>query len=547
MASPTYEPEAQPLISYEERASIHLPSSPASSSAFLLVNGTESLSISNPSEPKHQNNTTLEDVTTGRNLGWTSAVMLIFSRMIGSGVFATPGTILLTAGSPGMSLVLWVVGAMISFCGLAVYLEFGTMLPKSGGEKVYLEFAFQRPRFLTSTVFAVNAILLGFTASNCIIFGQYLLYALGAEPTEWSQRALAAGAIIAVTLIHGLSIKTGIWIQNFLGFVKIFLMIFMVFIGFVVLVTGKSLAGPSQIDLPNFFAGSESNWSLLAIALHKVLYAFAGYGNVNNVMGEVRNPVKTLKSAAPAALIIVTAIYLLINLAYFSVVPLEEIKTSGQLVAALFFTRTLGDTAGRIFLPGLIAISAIGNVFVVVYSQSRVNQEIARQGFVPFASVLASNKPFNAPLGGLILHLIPSLLVIVLPPPGDAYAFILDVVGYPVQFFSIAIAIGLLLLRTRRPNLNRPFKAWTISVYVKILASLALLCAPFMNDKDGKGDVGFWYGTYAVVGTAIILIAIIYWYIWTIAWPRWKGYTLEEEERVLDDGTTITQLVKIYH
>lgn len=148
----------------------------------------------------------------------------------------------------------------------------------------------------------------------------------------------------------------------------------MVSTGFVVLITGKSRSGPSQLDFPRFFEGTETNLGLLSMALFKVIYAFAGYGNVNNVMNEVRDPVRTLKSAASAAMMVVTGTYLLINLAYFSVVPLEEIRNSGQLVAALFFTRVFGDVAGRIILPALVAVSALGNLFVVTYSESRINQ-----------------------------------------------------------------------------------------------------------------------------------------------------------------------------
>lgn len=102
------------------------------------------------------------------------------------------------------------------------------------------------------------------------------------------------------------------------------------------------------------------------------------------------------------------------------------------------------------------------------------------------------------------MHYIPSILVITLPPPGDVYAFILDVEGYPGQFFSLAVSIGLLMLRHTRPELTRPFRAWIAAVYLRIAMSVSLLAAPFLQPpKDGKGDVGFWYGTYAVVGTGM--------------------------------------------
>ena len=102
------------------------------------------------------------------------------------------------------------------------------------------------------------------------------------------------------------------------------------------------------------------------------------------------------------------------------------------------------------------------------------------------------------------MHYIPSVLVIVLPPKEDVYAFILDVEGYPSQFISLAICIGLLMLRRTRPELRRPCVAWVPAGWLKIVLSVSLLAAPFVQPpKDGKGDVGFWYGTYAVVGTGM--------------------------------------------
>lgn len=136
-------------------------------------------------------------------------------------------------------------------------------------------------------------------------------------------------------------------------------------------------------------------------------------------------------------------------------------------------------------------------------SQARVNQEVARQGFLPYAKLFASSKPFGAPLGGLIVHYIPSLLVIVCPPSETVYSFIADVEGYAGQFFFIAVAAGLLLLRRSRPELNRPFKAWLPAVWVRIILSLALLTAPFFPSKKGVTDVNFFYATYALVALAV--------------------------------------------
>jgi hypothetical protein len=106
-------------------------------------------------------------------------------------------------------------------------------------------------------------------------------------------------------------------------------------------------------------------------------------------------------------------------------------------------------------------------------------------------------------MGGLIVHYIPSFLVIALPPRGDVYNFILDVEGYPGQFAALATSLGLIWLRWKRSDLKRPFKAWLPAVWIRISICFALIAAPFFPPKDGHADVGFFYATYAIVGIAM--------------------------------------------
>lgn len=296
--------------------------------------------------------------------------MLTVSRIVGSGIFATPGNIYKGVGSVGLALTIWLVGAAIAFCGLAVSMELGCMLPRSGGTKVYLEFMYRRPRFLASTLVAIQAVVLGFTASNCIVFGEYMLVALDVEVTAFAQRTLAVGLLTAITIVHGCFLKTGIWIQNALAWVKIGLMAFMAILGVVALFMPQtsSRQNAESLSLARLFEGS--NWDLVALstAIFKVSYSFAGYDNVNNVLNEVKNPVRTLKTMAPTALLTVAVFYLMLNIAYFIVVPLEDIKNSGELIAALFFEKILGATVGSTILPILVAISAAGNVMVVTFT-----------------------------------------------------------------------------------------------------------------------------------------------------------------------------------
>ena len=98
-----------------------------------------------------------------RQIGVMSAAFLVFNRMVGTGIFATPSGILQLSGSVGLALFLWVAGMIIAAAGMAVYLEFGTGIPKNGGEKNYLEYVFKKPRFLATGLYTGYVLLLGMT------------------------------------------------------------------------------------------------------------------------------------------------------------------------------------------------------------------------------------------------------------------------------------------------------------------------------------------------------------------------------------------------
>ncbi|KEF60276.1 uncharacterized protein A1O9_05126 [Exophiala aquamarina CBS 119918] len=472
------------------------------------------------------------------------------SRVIGT------GTIVQTVGSPGLALVLWVVGSLVGWAGLVIDMEYGCMLPRSGGSKVYLEYTYRRPHFLASTFVAVQAVLLGFSATNCIVFAKYALFAAGQQPGDLNTKVLALGLLTWITIVHSCFYRTGIWIQHILGWLKIGLVIFMILAGlFVVLFrphlssgasTGTGEASRSLVYASDDLWGG-SNWGLsnLSTSFFKVLYSYAGLNNANSVLNEVKNPVKTLKFVGPIALATASVMYLLVNIAYLAVVPMEEIKQTRELIAALVFEKLFGQGFGDKLLPLTIALNAIGNVMVVTFSASRVNQEVARQGFLPFSSTLAFNKAFGSPMGGVIVHYIPSFIVIAAPPSSTVYSFIADVEGYAGQFFAIAISLGLVLLRVRKPDIFRLFRAWLPAVWIRIVLCVGLIVAPIIPPKKGTSDVNFFYAMYAIPSftqRVRLLFSLFYWWVWTKALPRYKGYRLEEEAVILGDGTTITKL-----
>ena len=340
-----------------------------------------------------------ETATTGRRIGWASAYILAISRVIGSGIFAMPGTIVQNVGSPGVALSLWLIGAFVTWASLAIDLEFGCMLPRSGGMKVYLEYTYRRPRFLASTLVAVSAVLLGFTASNCIVFAKYLMFAAGIPAYDLNTKLVAAGLLTAITIVHGCFYKAGLWIQNLLGWLKVALIGFMIGTGlYVIILRPRTLSTPPTA-LPvsswdDLWSESHWAWTDLSTAFLKIFYSYAGLNNVNNVMNELKNPVRTLKSVGPTALLTACTMYMLANVAYLAVVPVEEIKHSKELVSALFFARVFGSSFGSVFLPLAIALSAVGNVMVVTFGLVRGLLLRGRPELIP---LLGSREPRNRP------------------------------------------------------------------------------------------------------------------------------------------------------
>ncbi|KAI6032554.1 amino acid transporter, partial [Pisolithus marmoratus] len=397
----------------------------------------------------------------GSHLGVVSCTLLIVGRIIGTGIFSTPSSILSSTGSVGASLLLWVLGFILSFCGLFIWLEFGAMFPKSGGEKVV-------------------------TASGCIV-RFYSLSKCHHSPIRPLQLGICEQALIFfVTILHGLTPQTGVRIMNILTAFKIAILVFIVVSGWVVLSGRTSIQDP-HANFRNAFVGNSMSSNSYATATFKVLNAYTGWSNVNYVLNNVRNPVRTLKIAGPLGLGICTLSYILANVAYFAAVTKTEIEDSGVTVAALFFKNVFGTTAERA-LSVFVALSALGNVITVTFAAARVNQELAKEGIpLPLGNKFwASNWPTGkSPLPGLIVHLIPSVIVI---PMSVAYPFILDVKGYPMQIINFFIVVGLFYLRWKKPHLERPFKVWWPLAVFYLAAAVFLMIGPFLPPTNGVGD-----------------------------------------------------------
>ena len=314
----------------------------------------------------------------GYHVGPITIVFLNLSKMVGTGVYSTPASVLTNTGSVGLSLMYWFFGFLIAASSLAVYLEFASYFPnRSGSEVVYLEQAYPRPRYLFPVTFAIQTVALSFSASNAIVLAQYLFRINGHSPTDWELKGVAVAGYTVAVLLLAFHTRFSYYLSNGIGIVKLLTLIFVAITGLVVLGGHTSVQDPTA-NFHDAFEDTTSSAYGITNGLVKIIFSYAGYENAFNVVNEVKNPVRSIRNSGGFALLLVAILYMLANIAYFAAVPKADLKASKQIAASLFFERVFGTSGTVKGLNFLIALSAFGNLIAVLLGQSRLIRECGR-------------------------------------------------------------------------------------------------------------------------------------------------------------------------
>ncbi|RDA83708.1 hypothetical protein CP532_0223 [Ophiocordyceps camponoti-leonardi (nom. inval.)] len=463
-------------------------------------------------------------------------------------VFSTPSAIFAATGSVGISLMLWLFGGIFSFCGLSVYLEYGLAIPRSGGEKNYLERVYRRPRYLTTCILGAQVVLLSFQAENALSFGRYALLSSGRESDGWEARGIAVSVVVFAAFTHSVFPKWGIRLFNVLGAVKVLSLLFVIFTGFAVLAGHRRVPDPRNFE--NAFSvevgqgyggGGLYEYST---ALLNVVFSYMGWSSANQVLGELKRPRRTLAVAAPLAVGIVTALYLLVNIAYFSAISKSDLAKSEVLVAGVFFRNVFGGGgAAARALPLLVVLSNLGNVFAGIFAISRVMQELGKEDLLPFSRLWGSNKPFNTPAAALFWYAILTTVVLIAAPRGPAYTFIVSMSTYPTTWTQALITAGLIWLQlAKREKWTSPWRTPLPVSTTYLLSNLFLMIVPFVPPRRNKDSPSSYpYYVLPVVGVAAILLAVLYWALRMKLLPRLTGSKALCERAFDENGVEVVR------
>jgi hypothetical protein len=220
-----------------------------------------------------------------KSLTYLNGLSLVVGLIIGSGIFSSPGEVVARAGSPGASLIVWLIAGVLAWTGAASYAELGGAIPLNGGAQIYLTKIFGE---LAGFLFMWCAVLVlkpGSTAIIAIIFGEYLVRAaIGAEAEQvsgWINKGVALAGLFVVTFLNCLSTKLATRMGDMFMFMKFVALLGVTVIGIVVALTGFSTSGEANQDWKhNWFEGTSTNASAWAVAIYAGLWAVDGWDNV---------------------------------------------------------------------------------------------------------------------------------------------------------------------------------------------------------------------------------------------------------------------------
>ena len=326
-----------------------------------------------------------------KNLGFMTATSIVVGCVIGAGVFFKPYAIYqATGGAPGMGILGWIVGGLMSILGALTFAEVAILIPKTGGMVAYLSDVYdERLGFLAGwmqVIIFYPAFLAGYGVK------------VGSELAEWigPQYALpvAMAVILLMVVLNCLGSRTASGMQVVSTACKLIPLVLLMVFGF--------LRGGSSRPLFTPMVGAGKGLGgVLGSTLLAVLFAFEGWTNVGAIAGEMKHPGRDLPRAIVAGVSIIMAVYLVINIAYLQVIPADELMHLESPAAAVA-TRLFGEGGGLLIKVGII-ISVIGAANGFLMSGSRVAYQLAAQNTLPGSRVLSRLNDRQVPANAVIL------------------------------------------------------------------------------------------------------------------------------------------------
>lgn len=480
-----------------------------------------------------------------QGLGLFSSTAIVMGSMIGSGIFIVPADMSRTLGSPALLIGAWLVTAALTIIGALSYGELAAMMPKAGGQYVYLrESLGPLWGFLYGwTLFLV--IQTGTLAAVGVAFGKFLgVFFPGVSQTRWiwhvgsgniglnTANLVAIGVIVLLTFANTLGVKLGAAVQNVFTTAKVLALLGVIAVGFVAK-NAEAIAQNFGTGWHNFWAGAGFGvkhpvdvgaflgmgggtavvgvLTVLAVVQVGSLFSSDSWNNVTFTAGEVRNPRRNLPLSLVLGTGVVLLLYIACNFVYLSVLPMSGSANATTVagrgiafaaqdrVATAVMEAAFGGVGAKI-MAAAILVSTFGCVNGILLAGARVYYAMSRDGLF-FQSVGKLSAKSGVPVNSLWLQCAWTCLLCL----SGSYGQLLDYVIFAVLVFYVLTIVGLFVLRRTRPDAPRPYRAFGYPVLPGLYIVMATwICGVLLRYKP----------QYTWPGLGLVLLGLPVYLIW---------------------------------
>ncbi len=432
------------------------------------------------------------------SLSLIDATMLVAGSMIGSGIFIVTADISRQTGSAGWLIVVWALTGFMTLTAALSYGELSSMFPKAGGQYIYLREAYNPlVSFLygwsfftviqTATIAAVGVAFAKFTAYLLPFFSEERVLLDTGVVQISSAQLLSIGVITLLTFINTRGVSNAKWVQTIITLAKLLSLALLVTFGLYALkpeIWNANWNSSSAWDLQRLNVDGSieaytriAAFGAIAAAMVGSIFSSDSWHNVAFIAGEVKNPKRNIGLSLALGTILVTILYLLTNLMYTGVLTLPEMAAAPQDRIAVVASQVIFGPSGTAIIAIMIMVSTFGCNNGLILSGARVYYSMSLQG-VFFRKVGQLNKRAVPEIALWMQGVIASLWCL-----SGRYGDLLDMISFVVVLFYMLTIAGIFVLRKKRPDHPRPYKAFGY---------------PFLP------------ALYMLMGTAFCLLLIVY-------------------------------------
>jgi len=457
-------------------------------------------------------------------------ISIVAGAMIGSGVFIVSADIARNVGSPGWLLVVWLITGLITIIGALSYGELAAMMPNVGGQYVYLResyhpligFLFGWTLFLVIQCGTIAAVAVGFAKFSGVLFPwiseKNILLQIGALKIN-STQFVGICLIMFLTWLNTRGIVTGKIVQNIFSSTKVIALVGFIIVGLLVTKginslevnkevfwqASKSVSGGTAVPIAGF-----ALIAAIGAALVGSLFSADAWYNITYISGEVINPRRNIPLSLLFGTLLVSALYLLANFVYIRILPLHgspdgiDVLSRGiqyatdDRVATSAMSVIVGQYAA-VIMAIFIMISTFGCNHILILAGPRVYYAMAKDGLF-FKKVGSLNKK-GVPAFALLVQGVWSVLLCL----SGTYGNLLDYVIFAVLLFFTLTILAIFILRVKRPDIPRPYKAFGYPVIpaIYILTTISIMVILLIYKPD-----------YTFPGLGIVILGIPVYYLW---------------------------------